>query len=77
MITKKFFVKLSSEQTGEIYNTSKQIDFNNLNCYFENKELTRTIFISFRGPLHLYKNIYNGNTNIEKAKEDRKNQNYI
>ena len=53
MITKNLFVKLSSEKIGEIYNTSKQIDFNNLSCYFENKELIRTIFISFRGPLHL------------------------
>ena len=51
---------------------SKQIDFNNLTHYFKDQNIAPINFISFRGPLHYYENIKNGNISIEKAKENQK-----
>ena len=33
---KQFFYELSSERIGEIYNMSKEINFNNLDYYYKN-----------------------------------------
>ena len=54
---------------GQMYDLSKEIDFNNLTYYFKSKCITPISSIGFRGPLHLYKNIFNGDTNIEKAEK--------
>ena len=51
---------------GEIYNLSKQINFNKLNYYFKSKGISLIVFIGFRGPLNLYENIHNGNKKIRK-----------
>ena len=51
---------------------SKQIDFNNLTYYFKDQNIAPINFISFRGPLHYYENIKNGNISIEKVKENQK-----
>ena len=56
----------------KIYNLSKQIDFNNLTCYFKSPDLAPINRISFRGPLNIYENIRNGNISIEKLKENQK-----
>ena len=52
---------------GEINDLSEQIDFNNLSYYFKSKDSAQINFIGFKGPLHLYANILNGDTNTEKA----------
>ena len=57
---------------GEIHNIGKQIDFNNLTYYFKNKNISPTNFIGFRGPLHIYNNIKNDNTSLEKIDKDKK-----
>ena len=63
---------LSSKRIGEIYNISKQIGFKNLTYYFKSKDIVPINFIGFRGPLHIYENIKNGNTSIKKVEEDQK-----
>ena len=40
---------------GEIYNLSKQINFNNLPYYFKSKGISPIGFIGFRDPLNLTK----------------------
>ena len=69
---KDIFNKLSNERMGEIHNIGKQIDFNNLTYYFKNKKISPINFIGFRGPLHIYNNIKNGNTSLEKIDKDKK-----
>ena len=69
---KYIFYELSNEGIGEIYNISKQIDFSNLTYYFEDKNITPINFIGFRGPMHIYNDIKDGNISIEKIEEDQK-----
>ena len=68
----KTFNKLFDERMAEIYDLSKRIDFNNLTYYFKGKDNVPINFICFKGPLHFYTNIFNGDTNIEKAEKDKK-----
>ena len=60
---------------GEIHNIGKQIDFNNLTYYFKNKNISPINFIGFRGLLHIYNNIKNGNTLLGKIGKDQNNLN--
>ena len=67
---KNFFDELSNgsiymKYKGEIYNMSKQIDFNNLICYFKDQNIAPINFISFKDPMHICSNIKNGNTSIK------------
>ena len=54
---------------GEIYDFSKQIDFTNLTYKFKSGNIPQIIFIAFRGPLHLYNDIANGDISIEKSRK--------
>ena len=54
---KEIFNELSAERMGELYNMSKQIDFNNLIYHFKTENLNAIKFIDFRGLLHIYENI--------------------
>ena len=69
---KEIFDDLSKERIGEICNASKQIDFNNLTYKFKDENLDPIHFIDFKGPLHIYNNMKNGNTSITKKEEDEK-----
>ena len=42
---------------GEIFNLSKEINFDNLIYYFKSKSINWINVISIRGPLNLYENI--------------------
>ena len=69
---KETFDELSKERIGEIYSISKQIDFKNLVYYFKSKDITTINFLGFRGPMHVYNSIKNGNTSIEKTRRRSK-----
>ena len=56
---KEIFDGLSSETIGEIYNMSKHIDFNKLTYYFKDQNI--------RGRMHIFNNIKNADTSIEKT----------
>ena len=64
---KKVFNELSSERVDEIYNITKEIDFNNLTYHFKGSNTVPINFIDFRGPMHIYDEIKNGNISIEKV----------
>ena len=51
---------------SEMRNIGEQIDFNNLPYCFKGKNISPINFIGFRGPMHIYDNIKNGNTSLEK-----------
>ena len=63
----KIFDDLSYERMGEIRDLGRQINFNNLTYYFKSKDIAPIHFIDFKGPLNLDKNIFSGDTSIEKA----------
>ena len=69
---KDTFNELSNERISEIYNMSKQTDFDNLNHYFKDQNITTISFISFKGSLHIYNFIKDSNISIEKIEEDQK-----
>ena len=56
---------------SEIEYLSRQIDLNNLSYYFKNKRISPVNFIGLKAPLHLYRDIFNGNRELEKAEKDQ------
>ena len=67
----KIFNDFVNKRKGEINALSKQIDFSNLTDNFKGENLAPINFVALRGPLHLYKNIFNGDATIKKAEEDQ------
>ena len=57
---------------AEIRDQCKKIDFNNLTYIFKSKTAP-TYFIGFKGPLHIFKSIYSGDTALENVEKDKKN----
>ena len=45
------------KKIGEIYNISKEIDFNNLSYHFNSSNTAPINFIDFRGPVRIYNEI--------------------
>ena len=70
-MNKEIFNKLSRERIGEIYNISKEIDFNNLTCYFKSLDIAPIKFIGFRGSLNICEDIKYGNVLIEKMEKEQ------
>ena len=56
----------------EIRNLSKKIGFNDL-TYIYNGESAPISFIGFKGPLHIFKSIYNNDKSLGDAEKDKKN----
>ena len=56
---------------NDIQDMTKQIDFNNLNYYFTDPNINPINFIKFKDPMHLYKDIRNGNISVEIAEKDK------
>ena len=69
---KDVFNELSNKRIGEVYNISKEINFNNLTYHFKGSNTAPINFVDFRGPMHIYNEIKNGNISIEKTEEDQK-----
>ena len=69
---KKVFNELSNKRIGDIYNISKEINSNNLTYHFKGSNTAPINFIDFRGSMHIYNDIKNGNISIEKIEEDQK-----
>ena len=67
-----FDERLTTGRMNKIYNMSEEIDFNNLTYHFKCPDLPSINRVGYRGPLHIYENIRNGNVSIEKAKEYQK-----
>ena len=61
---KNVFNKSLDERTDQIQKMSGDIEFNNLTYYLKSQNPAPINFISFRGPLNIYKEIKNGNINI-------------
>ena len=62
---------------GEVIGLSRQIDFNNLTYYFKSKIINPINFVSFKDPLHLYKDIFNGNIKPAKREEAQNSSNHM
>ena len=56
---KEIFDELSSERICEIYNMSREINFNNLIHYHKHLNLAPINLIDFKGPMHIHNNIKN------------------
>ena len=55
----------------EIKDLSKKIDHDDLTYYFKDKGISPINFVGFKAPLHLYRDILNGNIELAKAEEDQ------
>ena len=56
---------------NEIRNLSKQTDFNDLTHIYKS-ESAPISFIGFKGPLHIFKSIYNGHMSLEDVENSYK-----
>ena len=65
----KKFYELSNERIGDIYNISKETNFNNLICYFNGSNIAPINIIAFKGPMRIRNKIINGDTTIEKTEK--------
>ena len=52
------------DRMAEIRSQFKKIDFNNLTYFFKGKTAPIS-FAGFKGPLHIFKSMYNGNIALE------------
>ena len=68
---KKFYGP-SNEWIGDIYNISKEIDFNNLIHYFKGSNIAPINRIDFKGSMRIRNEIINGDTTIKKTEENKK-----
>ena len=55
----------------EIQDLIKQIDFNNLTCYYKGKNVPKT-FIGFKGTLSFYRSIKEGYITLKQAEKQHK-----
>ena len=69
----KNFNRLLDERMDEIQKIGKEFDLNNLTYYFISPNIAQINFIRFRGPLHVFEEIKNGNLLIEKIKKEQEN----
>ena len=51
--------------------SSPKIDFNNLKYTYKDPNNNLMDFIGFKGPLHIFKSIYNGNITLEDLEKDQ------
>ena len=54
---KEVFNELPNIKIGEIYDISKEINFNHLNYHFKGPNTAPINFIDFKGPMHIYNEI--------------------
>ena len=56
---------------SKISNQTSKIDLNNWTYYFKSKSISPINFIGFKAPLHLCRDIYDGNIELSKAEKDQ------
>ena len=71
------FDEPSYDRMIEIKDLSRQTGFNNLTYHFKDKRISPIIFIGFKVPLHLYRDIFDGYIELEKAEKTKNNSNWI
>ena len=65
-------ITFDDERISEIYNISKEIDFDTSTYHFKGSNTAPINFIDFRGPMHIYNEMKNSHISIEKIEEDQK-----
>ena len=67
------FTNYFINEFAKIRESCKPIDFNDLTYYFKDSRIARVGFIEFKGPMHIFKSIHNGDKTLEdKVKEQEK-----
>ena len=59
------------DELGETRDSTKTIDFNKLTYNFTGDSATIS-FVGFKGPLHIFKSIYNGDIDLEDVENEKK-----
>ena len=56
---------------AKIRESSKPLDFNNLIYHFKSPNISPISFSKFKGPMHIFKSIHNGNTTLEDIEKEQ------
>ena len=67
----KTFNRLSDERMDEIREIRKKIKYKNLTYHYITPDIKPTKLIEFRGPLHIFKEIKNGDKTIQAAEKEQ------
>ena len=70
-MVKETYNRLLGEILNEIQEISKEIDFNNLTCYFRTASFSPINFIKFKGSFGFFKEIKNDNISLKKVEEEQ------
>ena len=71
LMEKETYNRLLGKILNEIQEISKEIDFNNLTCYFKTASFSPINFIKFKGSFSFFKKIKNDNTSLKKVEEEQ------
>ena len=67
----KTFNRLLDERMDKIREINRKIKYKNLTYYYITPDIKPTNFIEFRGPLHIFKEIKNGDKTIQAAEKEQ------
>ena len=56
---------------AKIRESKEPIDFNNLIYHFKSPNISSISFFKFKGPVHIFKSIHNGNTTLEDIEKEQ------
>ena len=59
---------------AKIQKSHEPVDFNNLIYYFKDSQIPSISFSKFKGPLHTFKSIHNGNIPLEDVEKEQKSR---
>ena len=58
-------------ELAKIRESYKPIDFNDLTYYFKDSRITPVGFIEFKGPMHIFKSIHNGDKTLKDIEKEQ------
>ena len=71
LMQEKTFNRLLDERMDKIWEISKKVKYNNLTYHYITPGIRPRNFIEFRGPLHIFKEIKNGDKTIQAAEKEQ------
>ena len=70
-ISKDIYNKILEKRMDEILEMSRKINFNSLIYKFKTPSISSMNFIKFKGPMHTYNQLKNGNITLSQLEEDQ------
>ena len=70
-VSKDIYNKILEKRMDEMLEMSREINFNNLIYKFKTPGISSIHFINFKGPMHIYNQLKNGDITLSQLEEDQ------